>query len=87
MKYIVTATSFTRVGISEYRFNEYVSDELIDTEESPLFSACDSAFEIEDLYEEFWNRLNDGYDNREIVKVLSVVPATDEIIEASKLVS
>ena len=87
MKYIVTATSFTRVSICEYRFNEYVSDELIDTEESPLFSSCESAFEIEDMYEEFWNRLNDSYDNREIVKVLSVVPVAGEIIEASKLVS
>ena len=48
-------------------------DETIDTETNLLFHGLTELYEIEDKYEAFWNRLNGGYTNREIVKVLNVV--------------
>ena len=87
MKYNVTATSFHRVGTNEYRFNDYVHDEVIDTKTNPLFKSCLDAFEVEDRYEEFWNRLNANYENRDIVKVLKVVPVENELFEVPKLVA
>ena len=78
MKYIVTATSLNRTDTNEYRFNHYVRDEVIDTKADPLFKFCRHAFEVEDRYEEFWNRLNKNYDNPQIVKVLKVIPVVDE---------
>ncbi|MDA9281721.1 hypothetical protein N9Q14_03790 [Pseudomonadales bacterium] len=78
MKYIVTATSFLRIDTNEYRFNDFVRDEVIDTKTNPLFQDCLDAFEVEDRYEEFWNRLNANYNNRDIVKVLKVIPVVDE---------
>ena len=89
MKYIVTATSFLRIDTNEYRFNDFVRDEVIDTKADPLFKFCRHAFEVEDRYEEFWNRLNKNYDNPQIVKVLKVVPVedVDEPYEAPSLVA
>ena len=89
MKYIVTATSFLRIDTNEYRFNDFVRDEVIDTKTNPLFQDCLDAFEVEDRYEEFWNRLNANYNNRDIVKVLKVVPVedVDEPYEAPSLVA
>jgi len=87
MKYNVTATSFHRVDTNEYRFNDYVHDEVIDTKTNPLFKSCLDAFEVEDRYEEFWNRLNANYENRDIVKVLKVVPVENELFEVPKLVA
>ena len=66
MKYIVTATSFLRIDTNEYRFNDFVRDEVIDTKTNPLFQDCLDAFEVEDRYEEFWNRLNANYNNPQI---------------------
>ena len=87
MKYNVTATSFHRVDTNEYRFNDYVHDEVIDTKTNPLFQDCLDAFEVADRYEEFWNRLNANYENRDIVKVLKVVPVENELFEVPKLVA
>ena len=89
MKYIVTATSLNRTDTNEYRFNHYVRDEVIDTKADPLFKFCRHAFEVEDRYEEFWNRLNKNYDNPQIVKVPKVIPVedVDEPYEAPSLVA
>ena len=53
-------------------------EELIDTSVNELFFGADTLYEVEDRYESFWNRLNGGYNNRYIVKVLEVRLAKDE---------
>lgn len=87
MKYNVTATSFQRVGTNGYRYNDYVRDEIIDTETNRIFESCLDAFEVEDRYEMFWNRMNDNYENHEIVKVLKVVPVENELFAVPTLVA
>ena len=47
-------------------------DEIIDTEKNEIFKDCKNEYAVEDRYEYFWNRLNGGYTNSEIVKVLNV---------------
>ena len=44
MKYIVTATSFLRIDTNEYRFNDFVRDEVIDTKTNPLFQVLSTRF-------------------------------------------
>ena len=48
-------------------------DEIVDTIENEIFKDCKNEYDVEDHYEYFWNRLNGGYTNSEIVKVLNVV--------------
>lgn len=75
MKYLVTSTSFTRNhnDNTSYQHNPYYRDEEICTDSNRLFEDCMNEYEIEDRYESVWNRLNDGYTNTVIVKVLNVV--------------
>ena len=75
MKYLVTATSFTRNNDDNnlYQHNAYYRDEEICTDSNSIFEDCMDEYEIEDRYESVWNRLNDGYTNPVIVKVLNVV--------------
>lgn len=54
--------------------------ESIDTSENTLFEDCTSPWEVEDRYELYWNRLNDGWEyafpvGKEKVKVIKVVAA------------
>ncbi len=51
----------------------YIRDETIDTDKNEIFKGCKNEYAVEDRYEEFWNRLNGGYKNSEIVKVVNVV--------------
>ena len=77
MQYIVTAiaidpTAGTIVGGPR--------DEEIDTETNELFSMASSPWEVEDIYESFWNRLNASWEydfptHKEKVKVISVKAA------------
>lgn len=51
--------------------------EVIDTETNVLFEACSGPWAVEDMYEAFWNRLNDSWERsfpagKERVKVLQV---------------
>ena len=50
-----------------------IRDEVVDTNENEIFKDCKNEYDVEDHYEYFWNRLNGGYKNWEIVKVLNVV--------------
>ena len=74
MKYVVTALNIKRDGYNVQTFpdGKTTQDEIIDTKTNQLFTDCVTAWAVEDRYEDFWNRLNDGYNNREIVKVLKV---------------
>lgn len=54
-----------------------VRTESIDTETNELFHMASSPWEVEDIYERFWNRLNDSWEydfpsGKEKVKVISV---------------
>ncbi|NRP31049.1 hypothetical protein XMV209_002303 [Aliiroseovarius sp. xm-v-209] len=76
MKFTVTSMCISRndyMPIMIANSNSYTRDEIIDTNTNPLFEDCITEYDVEDRYEEFWNRLNDGYTNREIVKVLCVI--------------
>ena len=53
-------------------------DEIIDTEKNEIFKDCKNEYDVEDRYEYFWNRLNGGYTNSEIVKVVNVVKEEEE---------
>lgn len=58
-------------------FSEARTEE-VDTETNELFRMASSPWEVEDIYESFWNRLNDSWeyqfpDGKEKVKVISVV--------------
>lgn len=51
--------------------------ERIDTHRNVLFTECRSEWEVEEVYEAFWNRLNDSWETdfpagKEKVKVVSV---------------
>jgi len=51
--------------------------ERIDTDTNELFTGCSRAWEVEDVYEAFWNRLNDDWETQfppghHKVKVLTV---------------
>ena len=86
MKYTVTAICISRKTVNDNGFpmpDEYKiqgegkwhvqNDEVIDTEKNEIFKDCKNEYAVEDRYEEFWNRLNGGYKNSEIVKVVNVV--------------
>ena len=83
MKYTVTAICISRKTVNDNGFpmpDEYIiqdqdlwHDEVIDTEKNEIFKDCKNEYAVEDRYEEFWNRLNGGYKNSEIVKVVNVV--------------
>ena len=51
-----------------------IRQEIIDTEENVLFSDCKTCYDVEDVYESYWNRTSkgSGYDQPEIVKVIKV---------------
>ena len=84
MKYTVTAICIKRLfdhnnePTGEYDFvnvsntETFVREEAIDTIENEIFKDCKNEYDVEDHYEYFWNRLNGGYKNWEIVKVLNV---------------
>ena len=78
MKFIVTGINIARLKdgyvpkMNEDNFSCWTRDEIIDTEENTMFSDCLTPYEVEDRYETFWNRLNNNYENFEIVKVLDV---------------
>ena len=82
MKFVVTAISIQRNG---YKVNPFyrqtdgsiAREEIVDPENNVLFEGMTDVYEIEGGYEAFWNRLNGGYTNREIVKVLNVVPVQE----------
>ena len=72
------------VGGKEMKHPQLYRDEVIDTKTNTLFKSCRNAYDVEDVYEAFWNRLNDDYwgfddelvdryTNTNIVKVLKVV--------------
>ena len=51
--------------------------ERIDTDANELFHGCDSPWDVEDVYEAFWNRLNNSWEiafppGKEKVKVVRV---------------
>jgi hypothetical protein len=77
-KYVVKSVGFdleTHNPI-HYRY------ETIDLINNPLFNDVSNEFEIEDRYENFWNRLNpinsSWYNKkRDIVKVLEVLPLNE----------
>ena len=77
MKYLVTAMNITRLKdayvpkMTDDNIFCWTRDEIIDTE-NRTFSDCKNDYEVESRYEEFWNRLNGGYENDYIVKVLCV---------------
>ena len=89
MKYTVSAVCIKRLfrvqlpdddgnePNGEYEIPEFKTklfrDEVIDTDKNEIFKGCKNEYAIEDRYEEFWNRLNGGYKNSEIVKVVNVV--------------
>lgn len=76
MKFTVTAMCISRndyTPIISDDGNSYTRDEIINTNTNTLFEDCLTEYDVEDRYEEFWNRLNGDYNNREIVKVLSVI--------------
>ena len=55
--------------------------ERIDTETNSLFQGCKRPWEIEDAYEEYWNRINETWEfefppGKEKVKVLRVEEVT-----------
>jgi len=62
--------------------NSCIRTKIIDTNKEDLFANCINEFDIEDRYEEFWNRLNGTEElekpyattnSREKVKVIRVV--------------
>ena len=76
MKFTVTSMCISRndyMPIQIGNDNSYTKDEIIDTNTNALFEDCITEYDVEDRYEEFWNRLYGGYNNREIVKVLCVI--------------
>ena len=79
MKFTVTSICIKRNGpltsptVHTFDTGDITREETIDTETNVLFHGLTELYEIEDQYEAFWNRLNGGYTNREIVKVLNVV--------------
>ena len=74
MKYVVTAMGIVRDGYKVFTQEDgsITRDEIIDTEGNRLFQGCNNRWDVEDAYESFWNRLNEGYVNGEIIKVLNV---------------
>ena len=65
---------------------EYTRSEIIDTVKNPVFHGCKDEYEVENRYEEFWNRLKViyarlygypkgicTYNNEHIVKVVNVI--------------
>ena len=80
MKYTVTAVCIKRLlddnGEPTGEYDDLGSsrcrDEIVDTIENEVFKDCKNEYDVEDHYEYFWNRLNGGYKNSEIVKVLNV---------------
>ena len=79
-KYKVIECTHESDGV-EMKEPQLYRDEVIDTRTNSLFYECRNAYEVEDTYESFWNRLNDEfnrgygekYTNSHIVKVLKVV--------------
>ena len=87
-KYRVTAVCFDAAGVLLFSthpaFDEYGRIvRVIDTATNELFADCEGAWDIEDRYEEFWNRLDDSWEwdfpaGKERVKVVRVEPLYDE---------
>ena len=86
-KYIVTACSIRRNPMcktfrttvcvrTDGKKGKFYNDELVDTsDDGQAVFGAKNMYQVEDKYEAFWNRINGGYNNREIVKVLEVRPA------------
>lgn len=61
MRYDVTAMSINpKTGEVVYP----PTVERIDTETNELFSACENAWDVEDVYTAFWNRLDESWQQR-----------------------
>jgi hypothetical protein len=69
-------------GVGRLENNTCIRTKIIDTKKEDLFADCKNEFDIEDRYEEFWNRLNGikelerpytTTNRREKVKVIRVV--------------
>lgn len=78
MKYVVTSICIKRNGplsveIITLDTGDITREETIDTETNEVFYGLTEPYEIEDRYEAYWNRLNGGYKNHQIVKVLNVL--------------
>ena len=78
MKYVVTSICIKRNGplsveIITLDTGDITREETIDTETNEVFYGLTEPYEIEDRYEAYWNRLNGGYKNHQIVKVLNVI--------------
>ena len=88
MKYTVSAVCIIRKPNGEYEIPEFKTklfrDEVIDTDKNEIFKGCKNEYAVEDRYEEFWNRLNGGYKNSEIVKVVNVVKEEETKSEKTK---
>ena len=81
MKYVVTSICIKRNGplsveIITLDTGDITREETIDTETNEVFYGLTEPYEIEDRYEAYWNRLNGGYKNHQIVKVLNVLEAS-----------
>ena len=80
MKYRIETISLSRTGVDTLPYTIKTNDdstirvnvEIINTKINDIFMDCRDEWMIEDRYESFWNRLNDGYKNNEIVKVVNV---------------
>lgn len=77
MRYVVTA-----VAVDPRYPNTFspAREEEIDTETNEIFEGARGPWDVEDRFEEFWNRLNNSWetafpDGKEKVLVISVVPA------------
>ena len=79
MKFTVTSISIKRNGpltsptVHTFDTGDITREETIDTETNEVFYGLTEPYEIEDRYEAYWNRLNGGYKNHQIVKVLNVI--------------
>lgn len=85
MRFLVTAISYDADGNIMHGTatdEQGRRTEEIDTRENVLFAQCTGRWDVEDMYETFWNRLNDGWENafpagKARVKVVKVEPLDD----------
>jgi len=62
MIYKITSTAFDTTGDTPIQkitsAGEYYRTEEIDTETNEIFENCETAWQVEDTFEMWWNRLN-----------------------------
>lgn len=79
MKYLVTAIA---IDVQHPNIVSPAREEEIDTETNELFTDVTGPWDVEDRYEQFWNRLNASWETafpeyKDKVKVVSVVALGD----------